>query len=173
MIDELIALREEAPGKTNGYRPPLTNVCWTIRFLKYSRPSRSATRCCTRSVWGLAPMRWTRGNCALSTRRTCLRCRRWQLCAAARCADDYRRRSAGLRGDYLVRDAGPCENAEPILNPVHDTFAKVINTPELRARLESQGTEPGSGSALEFGELIRREYQRNAKVVKISGAKID
>jgi hypothetical protein len=62
---------------------------------------------------------------------------------------------------------------KPILNRVHDAFATVINTPELRAQLESQGAEPGSGSALEFGELIRREYQRNAKVVKISGAKID
>jgi tripartite-type tricarboxylate transporter receptor subunit TctC len=62
---------------------------------------------------------------------------------------------------------------KPILNRVHDAFAKVINIAELRAQLESHGAEPGSGSAVEFGELIRQEYQRNAKSVKISGAKID
>jgi tripartite-type tricarboxylate transporter receptor subunit TctC len=56
---------------------------------------------------------------------------------------------------------------------VNDAFAKTIRTPELRAMLESQGAEPGSGKPEEFGALIRREYDRYAKVVKTSGAKID
>jgi tripartite-type tricarboxylate transporter receptor subunit TctC len=66
----------------------------------------------------------------------------------------------------------PAKTPKAILAHIDDAFAKVIKNPELRAQLESQGAEPGCRAA-EFGELIHREYQRNAKVVKTSGAKID
>jgi tripartite-type tricarboxylate transporter receptor subunit TctC len=62
---------------------------------------------------------------------------------------------------------------KPLLAKVNDAFARTIATPELRAMLESQGAEPGSGQPQEFAALIRREYDRYAKVVKVSGAKID
>jgi tripartite-type tricarboxylate transporter receptor subunit TctC len=67
----------------------------------------------------------------------------------------------------------PAKTPKAILARVSDAFAKVINTPELRAQLEAQGAEPGSGNAQQFAMLIRREYERYAKVVKMSGAKID
>ena len=67
----------------------------------------------------------------------------------------------------------PAKTPKLILARVHDAFAKVITAPELRAQLEAQGAEPGSGTGQEFGALIRREYDRYARVVKTSGAKID
>jgi tripartite-type tricarboxylate transporter receptor subunit TctC len=61
----------------------------------------------------------------------------------------------------------------PILAKVTDAFAKTIGTPEVRGLLESQGADPGSGQPQEFASLIRREYERNAKVVKVSWIKVD
>jgi tripartite-type tricarboxylate transporter receptor subunit TctC len=67
----------------------------------------------------------------------------------------------------------PANTPKAILAKVSDAFAKVINAPETRAMLETQGAEPGSANAAEFGALIRRDYDKYARVVKISGAKID
>ena len=67
----------------------------------------------------------------------------------------------------------PAKTPRAIHLQVGDAFTKVISSAELRAQLEAQGAEPGSGSAAEFDALIRREYDRYAKVVKTSGAKID
>jgi tripartite-type tricarboxylate transporter receptor subunit TctC len=83
---------------------------------------------------------------------------------------------AGVPGYEAITWFGmlaPAKTPKTILARVADAFAKVINTPELRAQLESQGAEPGSGGAQQFSALIHREYERYAKVVKISGAKID
>jgi tripartite-type tricarboxylate transporter receptor subunit TctC len=83
---------------------------------------------------------------------------------------------AGVRGYEAITWFGmlaPAKTPKPVINRVQEAFAKVIATPELRAQLEAQGAEPGSGNPQEFGALIRREYDRYAKVVKASGAKID
>jgi tripartite-type tricarboxylate transporter receptor subunit TctC len=83
---------------------------------------------------------------------------------------------AGVPGYEAITWFGmlaPAKTPKAILARVSDAFAKVINTPELRAQLEAQGAEPGSGNAQQFAMLIRREYERYAKVVKVSGAKID
>jgi tripartite-type tricarboxylate transporter receptor subunit TctC len=83
---------------------------------------------------------------------------------------------AGVPGFEAITWFGmlvPAKMPKPILAKVSDAFAKTIAAPELRAMLESQGAEPGSGKPEEFASLIRREYDRYAKVVKVSGAKID
>ena len=83
---------------------------------------------------------------------------------------------AGVPGYEAITWFGmlaPAKLPKPILAKVTDAFAKTIKTPELRAMLESQGADPGSGQPQEFGSLIRREYERNAKVVKVSGIKVD
>ena len=83
---------------------------------------------------------------------------------------------AGVPGYEAITWFGmlaPARVPKPILTKVSDAFTKTIAAPELRAMLESQGAEPGSGQAQEFAALIRREYDRYAKVVKVSGAKID
>jgi tripartite-type tricarboxylate transporter receptor subunit TctC len=83
---------------------------------------------------------------------------------------------AGVPGYEAITWFGmlaPAKMPKPILARVQAAFSKVIVTPELRAQLEAQGAEPGSGSAQEFSALIRREYDRYARVVKASGAKID
>ncbi|MES2561192.1 MAG: tripartite tricarboxylate transporter substrate binding protein [Pseudomonadota bacterium] len=83
---------------------------------------------------------------------------------------------AGVPGYEAITWFGmlaPAKTPKAVLTRVSDAFGKVISLPELRAQLEAQGAEPGSGSGADFDALIRREYERYAKVVKTSGAKID
>jgi len=83
---------------------------------------------------------------------------------------------AGVPGYEAITWFGllaPTNTPKAVLARVSDAFAKVINAPETRGALETQGAEPGSANAAEFGALIRRDFDKYAKVVKISGAKID
>jgi tripartite-type tricarboxylate transporter receptor subunit TctC len=83
---------------------------------------------------------------------------------------------AGVPGYEAITWFGllaPANTPKPIMAKVSDAFAKVINAPETRAVLETQGAEPGSAKAAEFGALIRRDFDKYARVVKVSGAKID
>jgi tripartite-type tricarboxylate transporter receptor subunit TctC len=83
---------------------------------------------------------------------------------------------AGVPGYEAITWFGmlaPAKLPKPILAKVGDAFKKTIQAHEVRAMLESQGADPGSGQPQEFGSLIRREYERNAKVVKVSGIKVD
>ncbi len=50
---------------------------------------------------------------------------------------------------------------------------KAVNTTDVRSRLEAQGAEPAAGTPAEFAAQIRREYELNAKVIRIAGVKVD
>jgi tripartite-type tricarboxylate transporter receptor subunit TctC len=51
--------------------------------------------------------------------------------------------------------------------------AAALNTPLLRERLASQGAVAGGGTSAEFAAMIAAETTKWAKVVKVSGAKVD
>jgi tripartite-type tricarboxylate transporter receptor subunit TctC len=83
---------------------------------------------------------------------------------------------AGVPGYESTTWAGmlaPSKTPPAILAIIRDAFVKTMSVPEVRTQLEAQGVDPGSGSAQEFAALLKREYERYAKAVKISGAKID
>ena len=83
---------------------------------------------------------------------------------------------AGVPGYEAITWFGllaPAATPRAVLARLSEAFARVMNAPELRSQLEASGAEPGSGKPQEFAALIRREYERNAKVVKVSGATID
>jgi tripartite-type tricarboxylate transporter receptor subunit TctC len=83
---------------------------------------------------------------------------------------------AGVPGYEAITWFGmlaPVRTPKAVLAKVSDAFGKVIESAEIRHLLESQGADPGSGSGAEFGALIRREYERNAKVVKTARIRID
>ena len=52
-------------------------------------------------------------------------------------------------------------------------MVKVVRAPELKSQLEIQGYEPVGSSAAEFAAFIRAESEKYARVVKLSGAKVD
>ena len=50
---------------------------------------------------------------------------------------------------------------------------KALGDADLRARLGTQGVEFVGGTPEQYGELIRREIVKWARVVKASGARVD
>jgi tripartite-type tricarboxylate transporter receptor subunit TctC len=84
--------------------------------------------------------------------------------------------SAGLpgfeTGSYqgIVAAAG---TPADMVAKLHATITKILATPEVLDRLAAAGAEARPGSPAEFGNFIRDEKARFAKVVKESGAKFD
>ena len=60
-----------------------------------------------------------------------------------------------------------------VVNKLHATVTAVLNTPEMKERLDKAGAELRPQSPAQFGTFIRSEKDRWAKVVKESGAKFD
>jgi tripartite-type tricarboxylate transporter receptor subunit TctC len=67
----------------------------------------------------------------------------------------------------------PSKTPKPILTQLTTALSTALATPETRALVESQGMDAGSGHADEFAALIRREYERNAKVVRVAKVRVD
>jgi tripartite-type tricarboxylate transporter receptor subunit TctC len=67
----------------------------------------------------------------------------------------------------------PAATPAEAVNRLNSEVAKLIRQPEVIERLHKQGIEPGSLSVAEFNKLLKEDYERMAKVVKISGAKAD
>jgi len=84
--------------------------------------------------------------------------------------------SAGLPGfetgsfQGIVAAAG---TPADVVTKLHGTITKILATPEMQERLEKAGAETRPGSPAEFGNFIRDEKARWAKVVKDSGAKFE
>ncbi len=60
-----------------------------------------------------------------------------------------------------------------IVARLNSEFARAMNTADMKERLAQQGTEVRTGTPEQFGDFIRSEMARWAKVVKDSGAKFD
>jgi tripartite-type tricarboxylate transporter receptor subunit TctC len=67
----------------------------------------------------------------------------------------------------------PAKTPAPILARLREAVSKAVQSPEVRSRLEAQGAEVGAGTPAEFAALIKREYELNAKIIKIAGVKVD
>jgi tripartite-type tricarboxylate transporter receptor subunit TctC len=67
----------------------------------------------------------------------------------------------------------PAGTPKDIVDKLNDEMAKLIKRPEVVERLHKQGIEPRSMESENFAQLLRKDFERMAKVVKISGAKAD
>ena len=67
----------------------------------------------------------------------------------------------------------PAKTPSPIVTRLHEALVKVVRTPEMKAQLELQGYDPVGSTPAEFATFIRAESAKYAKVVKLSGAKVD
>jgi len=50
---------------------------------------------------------------------------------------------------------------------------KVVHTPEIQTQFLALGADPVGSSAEEFAAFVRRDMEKYAKIVKLSGAKVD
>ena len=51
--------------------------------------------------------------------------------------------------------------------------AKILNSPDVRAKLVADGAEPSPNTPEQFAQMIARELSKYARIVKASGAKVD
>jgi tripartite-type tricarboxylate transporter receptor subunit TctC len=67
----------------------------------------------------------------------------------------------------------PAKTSKAIINRVNAAVVKTVKAPELQAQFISLGADPVGSSVEEFTAFVRRDMEKYAKIVKISGAKID
>lgn len=60
----------------------------------------------------------------------------------------------------------PAKTPRPILEKMHEAFAKALRDPKVQPKLEEQGVVLRISSPEEFGAFLRNEVERWAKVVK-------
>ncbi len=70
----------------------------------------------------------------------------------------------------LVARAG---TPKEIVDQLSSAVSKVLNSPEVRQRLLSQGVEPVGSSSEQFTAFLTAEIGRWGQAVKVSGAKVD
>ena len=59
------------------------------------------------------------------------------------------------------------------LDKLHAEIVKALATADLKERLTRMGAEAGGNSPQQFGEFIQREMVKYARIVKLSGARVD
>ncbi len=67
----------------------------------------------------------------------------------------------------------PAKTPKPIIATLHGAALKAMNTPATAARLKQLGTDAVGGTSEQFGKLIASEAKLWAKVVQVSGAKVN
>jgi tripartite-type tricarboxylate transporter receptor subunit TctC len=83
---------------------------------------------------------------------------------------------AGVPGYEAVIWLGvmaPAGTPKPIVERLNAEIRKIVNSPEVKEAWAKQGAAPLNMSTDEFGQYLRDDIAKWAKVVKISGAKVD
>lgn len=83
---------------------------------------------------------------------------------------------SGLKGFEVVGFYGflaPAGTPKPVVNRLSQAFEKVMNNPDVRERMVSQGANPDFMNADKFAKFLQGELPRWAKAVKDSGTKMD
>lgn len=83
---------------------------------------------------------------------------------------------SGLRGysfDSWIGLLGPAGVPRETVRAINVAVAKLLQDPTILERLDKQGVVPQAMTPEAFAELLRGDYGKMAKVVKISGARID
>jgi tripartite-type tricarboxylate transporter receptor subunit TctC len=83
---------------------------------------------------------------------------------------------AGVAGFDYSAWAGflaPAGTPAPIVQKVNADLAKVLALPDVRDKLTALGFELAPGTPAEFGDMIKREIAKVAKVVKEAGIRVD
>lgn len=83
---------------------------------------------------------------------------------------------AGVPGFEAVNWFGmfaPAKTPKQIITRLNEALVKVVNAPEIRSQFEALGADPVGSSPEAFAAFVRRDLEKYAKVVKLSGAKVD
>ena len=83
---------------------------------------------------------------------------------------------AGLPG-YNVKSwfaiLAPAGTPKPIIDKLSREIARALTTPDFKERLAAQGSEPFINTPEQFGELMKADMAKYAKVIKAANIKLD
>jgi tripartite-type tricarboxylate transporter receptor subunit TctC len=65
---------------------------------------------------------------------------------------------------------GPPKMSKPLVTKLHDTLHKILDEPEIKKAIFTQGAEPAGNSPEEFRKYLLADMEKWKKVVKASGA---
>ena len=68
---------------------------------------------------------------------------------------------------------GPANMPAPLVARLHEELVKILNQPDVKSRIESDGSEPVGSSPEEFRRFMHADMDKWAKLVKESGAKLE
>jgi tripartite-type tricarboxylate transporter receptor subunit TctC len=68
---------------------------------------------------------------------------------------------------------GPANMPKPLVARLHEELVRILNQPDVRGRIEADGSEPVGSSPEEFRRFMSADMDKWAKLVKESGAKLD
>jgi len=83
---------------------------------------------------------------------------------------------AGLPGFEAVNWFGmfaPAKTPKRIIARLNEAVVKVVHTPEIQAQFLTLGADPVGSSAEDFAAFVRKDMEKYANIVKISGARVD
>lgn len=67
----------------------------------------------------------------------------------------------------------PAKTPRPIINRINAAVVAAVKSPELQAKFIALGADPVGSSIEEFTAFVRRDMEKYARIVKVSGARID
>ncbi|MFZ4759166.1 MAG: Bug family tripartite tricarboxylate transporter substrate binding protein, partial [Burkholderiaceae bacterium] len=67
----------------------------------------------------------------------------------------------------------PAKTPREIVQRLNTEIRRILESAEVRTRLESSGIVPGSGSAEDAAAFLASEVERNARVVKTAGIRLE
>ncbi len=68
---------------------------------------------------------------------------------------------------------GPAGMPQPLVKRLHEELVRALNQPDVRGRIEGDGSEPVGSSPEDFRRFMHADLDKWAKLVKESGAKLD
>jgi tripartite-type tricarboxylate transporter receptor subunit TctC len=68
---------------------------------------------------------------------------------------------------------GPANMPQPLVKRLHEELVKALNSPDIKGRIEADGSQPVGSSPEEFRRFMQADLEKWAKLVKESGAKLD
>jgi tripartite-type tricarboxylate transporter receptor subunit TctC len=83
---------------------------------------------------------------------------------------------AGVPGFEAVNWFGlfvPAKTPQTIVTRLNDALVKVLHKPEIRSQFATLGADVVGSTPEEFAAFVRRDMAQYAKIVKLSGAKVD